>query len=43
MKFCTMDRDSKAAACQASIKPDQVDQVVGEYLAWVASAQKVAA
>lgn len=43
MKFCTMDRDTRASACQASIKPEQVDDVVGQYLAWLAEQGKAAA
>ena len=43
MFACTLDRDTRAAACQASIRPEQVDQVVGEYLAWLGTQQRVAA
>lgn len=42
MTFCTMDKDSRAAACQASIRAEQVVGIVAEYLDWLQQ-EKVAA
>jgi ADP-heptose:LPS heptosyltransferase/predicted SAM-dependent methyltransferase len=42
METCTMDSVSRAAACQASIKPEQVADVVGEYLEWLTEQRKAA-
>lgn len=42
MFACTIDRDTRAAACQASIRPEQVDSVVGDYLEWLAVERKAA-
>jgi hypothetical protein len=43
MQFCSMDKDTRAAACQASIKPEQIQGIVSEYLAWLARQDKAAA
>jgi hypothetical protein len=43
MFACTLDRDTKASACQASIRPQQVDEIVGEYLEWLAGQARAAA
>lgn len=43
MDTCTTDAATRASACQASIKPDQVVGVVDEYLEWLAGQKKEAA
>ena len=42
MDYCAVDKESRAAACQASIKPNQVADVVVEYLNWLAEERKAA-
>lgn len=39
MSFCTQDAKTRAAVCQASIAPEQIDQTVGQYLDWLATQQ----
>lgn len=35
MTFCTQDETTRAAACQAAVKPDTVAAAVFEYLTWL--------
>lgn len=42
MDTCTMDGATRASACQASIRPEQVVDVVREYLDWLAQSRKAA-